>query len=393
MMTTAKALGTGSNADPAPLDTETQKVSGAGRRKLHQLRDFLRGITKVNRCTKCGHVAVDHVSTVHLVQSSSGQARYSGVMACNSLWLCPVCSDRIARKRARNLTDLLGRWVFARGGLCFQTFTMPHRIGDPLESTVSAVTRAFRGVLAGRAWHRIERKFGVEGHVRVLEATVGPNGWHPHLHVLFFTKAPLSPEQLQALHLELFERFSRTLARRGFDVPDPKNCPLKAVDDTGIGGYVAKVSAAAELTCWHTKLGRRANRSPFQVLHDAMAYGDPRDFALWGEWERTMPGRRQMTWAKGFEKKVRALPAPPAAELAEEDGELKSIARLSHALWGRIRRRKGLDLAALEAVEVGGYQAAARLLKATVGQDLDDFEVFHFADTSADLVGLSNDTT
>jgi len=389
-MATTMALGTAAASGSVALDTETQKVSGEGRRRLYRLRDYLRDITTVRRCAKCGHVPVDHVPTVHLVQSQSGQARFSGVMVCNSLWICPVCSDRIARKRAKNLTDLLTRWVLARGGLCFQTFTMPHKNEDALDATVSAVTQAFRGVLAGRAWHRIEQVFGIEGHVRVLEATVGPNGWHPHLHVLLFTKAPLSAARLQALHRELFQRLSRALAHRGFDVPDPRNCPLKAVADTGIGGYVAKVSAAAELTCWHTKLGRKGNRSPFQVLHDAMTNGGPRDLALWDEWERTMPGRRQMTWSKGFEKRLRALPQPrePGEEKPERE-EVKTIARLSHALWARVRRRRGLDVAALEAVESGGYAAAARLLKSTVGQGLDDFELIHFARDSADRPGAA----
>ena len=377
------------NKVPAPTDTEFR----ANRRRQYQLREFLRGITKVARCTKCGHVIVEHVPTVHLMQARSGQARFSGVMACNSLWLCPVCSERIARKRGKALNEDLARWGFAGGGLGHQTFTIPHHIGDSLKSTVGAVTRAFRGLLSGRAWHRIEREFGIEGHVRFLEVTVGPNGWHPHLHVLFFTERLLSSERFFKLGQALYERFSKALSRRGVPVPDPRNCPLIRANNTGVGAYVAKVSAAAELTSWHTKLGRQGNRSPFQVLLDASQSAKPGDLSLWREWELVMPGRRQMTWSKGFVKKLRALPMPVEApepaeprEPGEEDPEdeqeeveeLRTLARISQTLWSRIRSRRGLDVAVLEAAESGGYDGAAHVLRLAVGKDLADFEQVHF---------------
>lgn len=377
-MTATSSLGTSATeeaTEPA-LDTKTKKVSGVGRRKLYQLRDFLQDITQINRCRKCGRVPVERVPTVHIAQSNEGQARYQGVILCHSLWMCPVCSDRIARKRAANLADLLARWAHANGGLCFQTLTIPHSIENNLKETVSAVTRGFRGVLSGRAWHQVEADFGIAGHVRVLEVTVGPNGWHPHVHILFFTKKSLTSRQLSNFQQRIYSRFSRTIQNRGFPQPDPRNCPLKTVQGPGVGAYLAKIQAAAELTCWHTKKGRKGNRTPFQVLDDAMTNAEPRDLALWAEWEETMPGRRQMNWSKGFEKALKALPAA-SSEAESDTEESRTVARISHALWGRIRSRRGLDFAVLEAIESGGYEEAALLLQRTVGQGLDNFDL-HF---------------
>jgi hypothetical protein len=100
-----------------------------------------------------------------------------------------------------------------------------------------------------------------------------------------------------------------------------------------------------------------------------------------------------MTWSKGFVKKLRALPMPVEApepaeprEPGEEDPEdeqeeveeLRTLARISQTLWSRIRSRRGLDVAVLEAAESGGYDGAAHVLRLAVGKDLADFEQVHF---------------
>lgn len=393
-MTLGAAVTTGD--EPGPLDKNTKKVS-EGRRGRYALRDFLRSFTKLHRIAKCGHVHVDRAPTVRLVKTASGRAWFEGVLVCHNLWVCPVCADRIAQKRAANLEDLMGRWILSGGALCFQTLTLPHSFGDGLGPTLSAVTESFRGVLSGRGWKDIEARFGIEGHLRVLEVTVGKNGWHPHLHILFFTKSPLPPEQLRHLQGLIYDAFRRRVTRRGLKSPDPRNCPLLPVGSKGLGRYLAKVTAAAELACWHTKKGRNGNRSPFQLLNDAMVNAEPSDLALWAEWEETMPGRRQMTWSKGFEKRLKAL--PQGSQQADEGIDEKfGVARISRELWRRIRRRRGLDTAVLEAAELGGYEPAARLLLTVVGSDLDDFSMLHFIQepepppkrTIAELIGIGS---
>jgi hypothetical protein len=66
------------------------------------------------------------------------------------------------------------------------TFTLQHKVGDPLPRLLSALLGALRTVKGGFAWRDFTRRVGGLGSVRSLEVTYGANGWHPHLHELAF---------------------------------------------------------------------------------------------------------------------------------------------------------------------------------------------------------------
>jgi len=45
---------------------------------------------------------------------------------------------------------------------------------------------------AGRQWIQFKETFGLVGTIKAVEVTHGGNGWHPHIHVLFFVDAPMN---------------------------------------------------------------------------------------------------------------------------------------------------------------------------------------------------------
>ena len=51
-------------------------------------------------------------------------------MTCGSVWTCPVCSLKIAAKRAEELAAAIDTWKDRDGYLCMVTATIQHRHGD-----------------------------------------------------------------------------------------------------------------------------------------------------------------------------------------------------------------------------------------------------------------------
>ena len=363
---------------PQPaLDKNTNTVSQSGREQRYALRDGLREITTIPRVAKCGHVHIGRLPSVHLVKDESGTARYQGVLTCGNIWTCPECSARLGGKRAQRLTNYLTAWMARDGQVLFLTLTMPHDFADALEVSCSTMQRAFTRILSGRRWQELKTRYGITGLVRALEVTLGINGWHPHMHVLLFLDRRLDRLERDALQAILFQTHSAAVTKAGFRAPDIRNCPLKAVASENIGEYIAKISAARELTSSHTKQARQGGRTPFQLLADAVKNNDPKDRARWHEWEHVMPGRRQLTWSRGMEATLKTL----ASDLLEDERRRRhvtTVAIISRPLWERIRRRPGLPARLLDIVEGFGYEAALELLRRTAGKDFSDLPWAHF---------------
>src|SRR5437762_2782570 len=94
-------------ANPIPLnnalDRDTQNVSRR-RRLAYLLRETVRGITTRDRLTKCGHCRI--APDVTLVRGAADCSTwFSGLMHCGLSWCCPVCSSKIAARRAEELSQ------------------------------------------------------------------------------------------------------------------------------------------------------------------------------------------------------------------------------------------------------------------------------------------------
>lgn len=149
-------------------------------REMWRLRDVLREHNDApRRLRHCGRTRYQKTAT--LVTSSSS-AWWQGVVCCRSR-ICPVCW--VAR-RARAATEIAfvaeQREQETRCQPFMVTMTVRHHMGDPI-SLVRGVRKAWRSMLQRRRW----RSWAAENQIEWIcaeEVTRGPNGWHPHLHLL-----------------------------------------------------------------------------------------------------------------------------------------------------------------------------------------------------------------
>lgn len=344
------------------LENNANNVSplphSVARRERYRLRDTLQAITANPRVAKCGRCRVRPSVEVHL--GPNGRAHYSGLASCGSVWLCPVCAAKVDARRAEEVSRVLQGHIANGGGVYFLTHTLPHNIGDKLERTRALASLGFRCLLQGKGWQRIKARLGVVGFIRALEVTHGGNGWHPHIHSLLLTRAPLTPEGERELAGYGFARWATAVVRQGHPAPNRDAYRFQRVATEGISEYITKMGAALEITNGSRKEGRRGSRTPFQILADFQAGGDEADLALWLEYERATKGARRLTWSRGLKAQY-AVPEVSDEELAQAEVGGELVAAISADEWRGVVAF-GARVAILEAAERDGVGGVSRLL-------------------------------
>ncbi len=326
------------------------------------------------RQRSCGVVPVGSQVEIRLRDTS---AYYCGVETCGNVWLCPVCSAKIRRRRADELRTAFDAWEAAGRVASLITITVPHDLGEPLSILVEAERSAWTKVTAGGAWQRLKRRLAIAGHIMALEFTWGDeHGWHPHYHVLLAHERNLEASAIAALHARIHSRLAASCRHHGLREPDP----LHGVRiDPNVSGraaapYLAKGAhwtPAEELTRGDLKTGLARSRTPFQILADYYQTGDLHDRYLWHEYRRVTRGLAALRWSRGLRVRMLGSAAAPDQtdeELAAEDVNGAAVAVIQLSVWSRIRLA-GLEHQVLVAAEHGGLAAINSIIgQADCGQ-------------------------
>lgn len=303
---------------------------------------------------------------------AEGRAHYYGLCRCGSVWECPVDAQAVAMERCEEVRTALERHRAAGGGDYLATFTTPHDLGDALHPMRRHVARGWQFVISGAPWQRIRKRYGLD-YIRAHEVTCGPNGWHPHLHVVLLTSRPLTDAQRAELTAFLLRRWQRAILRPQKDTGTQYRIPLAGVGVKLVHAtrddYIAKLGLADELSQGVAKRGHDDHRTGFQVLRDVWRVdgANKRDVALWCEYGQAMRGARQLTWSRGLRARCK-LPAEQT-DLAivtadDADPEPLTIYDFSPADWDDVLAPDvGLRLRVLAIVEqLPPQPAAAQIL-------------------------------
>jgi hypothetical protein len=427
-------------------------VEGAtrARRDRYRLREAVWKITTQGRVSNCGRVRCDASRPVGVaVDVSPGgerRARFDNIQTCESPWCCPVCAAKIRAERAAEVAEAAVKhmhadrperaaereaahreafgegvpadhWSQRAGGVEFLSLTFAHGRGDNLADTFDAMKRAWARVTTGRRWVKDRESFGIEGYVRTDDVTWSEaNGWHPHLHVLIFTKSPLTASERRKLHARMFGRWADFWEAEGYDRPDIRRSPMEpAASPEDVGDYLAAAVLkekeggggggllALEATRHDLKRGRRVagvlRLTPFDMLRRIAAVLDlvghrgrtlreaddaevldhsagdglavRRLVGLWREYERATHGRRSISWTRGLKKRLAVGEDEPGAEAEAEESELRMIAEIDVETYATVAAERGglarfveaieeSDAAALAFIDAARERAAAR---------------------------------
>lgn len=377
---TAQPLGRYTKSSPPPSDYGRRKVRAERYEHLGTARDLLLAKGRAaglehpanySRTAKCMHTP--HGEVAVLRGTEHGTAFFRGLVACGSVWACPVCAAKVQERRREEIAKGFD-WAYAEGlQPVMVTLTFPHRAWHELGDLVLQQREALKMLRKGRAWDKFMKDSGYQGLIRALEITHGRNGWHPHTHEVWMVSAEVKAVNLRK---QVTRKWASACARAG--LLDTKNFKQlrafarHAVDVKGwcsTSDYLAKADDAKhwgadrEMAKSSTKAGRAKGMHPFGLLAEAGA-GDRRLGELFVEFVDTMKATRsrQLFWSSGLKKRV-GLVEKTDEELAEEEREPADLlGLLERGDWERVRRhRKRAQL--LDAAELGGWPAVKKLVE------------------------------
>lgn len=314
-------------------------------------------------------------------RSPDGIAGFAGLQHCGSVWSCPVCSASILTHRALDIGAVLGQAVAEGFSLGFGTLTMRHRLSEPLRGLWEAAGKGWQRAISGCGWQAVQGRHGVVGWVRVWEVTDGRNGWHVHVHFVVVLGPGASAEDLDAVGLSMFGRWSKGLVAAGLEAPRlvGQDWHLavgdRAASDLGeylakmVGGDRSAVALGLGLELARTQPGRArsdlATRPVWSLLEAVAETGDLETVPRWREWETASKGRHQVGWSKGLRRRFQ----PDVEDLTDEeiaDREIGSkeddVAVISSAGWARLVMIRNGCTDVLDALEVGGVDAMVEVL-------------------------------
>lgn len=318
-----------------------------------------------HRTAKCRHTTIKDQVSVHQ-SSEHGSAFYGGLAVCGSVWACPVCTAKVQERRRVEIQKGM-EWAYRNGMKAVMiTLTFPHLVSDDLGDLLDKFAVALKMLREGRTWKRFKERYGYDSLIRSLEVTVGQNGWHPHVHELWFVQPGADAAQMLQ---DVIDMWQSACVRAGLlsadKIPAFRLHAVDLHDNASTGDYLAKQDdsrhwgADSEMA----KGARKKGEHPFQLLIKA-DQGDKRAGAKYIEFIEAMRKRRkrQLYWSPGLKERA-GITDKSDEELAEESQDRADIlGLLDNAQW-RLVRNSDQRAQLLDAAESGGWPAVLELLK------------------------------
>lgn len=294
-----------------------------------------------------------------------------GLAQCGSVWACPVCSAKIQAVRSLEIKQAL-EWANGQGlRVQLMTLTARHDYSDRLIDLMARMSESFADMKRGRSYRRIVKDADLTGYIRAVEMTHGRHGWHVHYHIVVISQKGLPDAELRAAWVRALcshgvvdaddKRAYDDAVQHSFDLRTVGSDALSVaavsdylgkddravwydvdgseirVDSTGkVSKQKAIEGAAKELGLANTKMGRKGNHTPFQILRDVFVadldddVAFSRDMRLVIEYVIATKGRKQQFWSKGLKAAV-GIAERTDEEIVDDENETSTI------LWGLTR--------------------------------------------------------
>lgn len=319
----------------SPDETPQQR-----RYRLQEAAQKLLPNERVGRCMRSPRSGVNEISVMRSQDGKS--AHFSGCMVCGSVWMCPVCAERVANERRKELEHALNAW---QGGFLLVTYTIQHNISETCDEVLNRFDRAARAFKSGRKFQGIKFTYGLKHTVKNREVTDGDNGWHVHGHEIWFLSRPLTDGQKNQLQKVLKERWSREAEKAGGWASWQNGLTVEK-SDSAIYEYVTKfgklpedredgILNAEELTHSHTKEARRKGKTPWDLLNE-YDNGDKRSGARFCEYAMAFKGKNQLIWSRGLREAVGLNDELTDEEIAEQEDQGEVWAIITIQTWRKV---------------------------------------------------------
>lgn len=318
-------------------------------------RHILKGQSRVCWCLR--RVNENELPAV-LLDKATGKAHYGGLMSCGRVWDCAVDAAKVSQRRRNELFECTEKHRANGGCLLLVTYTFAHTKHDVLadmlrllfgeSATKSLDGRRFIGAFdsmkASHGFKALKSQLGVLGTVRGLETTVSQaNGWHPHIHEVWFLESKPKHLDLEAIKRSIFTDWEKACIRKGLGTPDFLH-GVDVKDGTHASKYISKWGIEDEITKSAAKKSR-SGFTPFQLL-DLYVHGDKttkqQAAALFAEYSAAFKGKRQLCWSRGLRKHFDLMPELTDEQIAAEQPESAFLlGKLELDQWSKVLQYRG----------------------------------------------------
>lgn len=320
-------LGTTGKLVHPPLDVVAHRM----RRWALQAaaKDILKG-HPVCYCMRHVKPNKEHVQVFHSPKHDS--YHYGNLMTCRNVWVCPICNRKITEKRRVELVQGVSNWRAKGGGVLLLTLTAPHYAHQRLRPVLDGISHARKLMLHRKPWKKMKNTLGIVGDVCALEVTHGGNGWHPHFHVLVFTKIAFTHSSLPSIELMILEQWKKACLTAG--LPEPNRHGVSVEDGSKAAAYASKWGLEHEMTKGHIKKGREGGKTVSDMLQDYLETKSPESARLFREFAEAFKGKKQLHWSSGLRDLVGLNEESTDEELADKQEEDAALfAEIPLALW------------------------------------------------------------
>lgn len=284
------------------------------------------------------------------------RAFYGGLMACGSVWVCPICAARISEKRQKEVRKAMIMHTAQGGVVGMMTLTFAHSRADKLSEILKKMYDALDHMRRQRAYRVIAKRLGLIGTIRVTEVTYGENGWHPHLHILMLMGS-LDPWEYETYQEQLFRIWRDALQKLGLTATEDYGLKFEGAEHAD--GYVTKWGAEHELTKAVQKKGKKSSLTPFDLLRALAVDGDTEYIPKFREYARSMQGKRQLVWSRGIKQRFEIEDKSDEQLAIEKEEPADLIGRLDWKKWRMVARRE-YRAEFLKICEEKGFDSAIR---------------------------------
>jgi len=186
-------------------------------------------------------------SPISLKRDKSG-ASFGGLMSCDNPWYCPVCAPKALGDKCNEIQTITTNFLneSAQNTCLMITQTLSHTKDDVLKPLLSDLVKANGYLKSGNFRKKLEKEFGFYSAIRAVESTHSRiNGWHPHLHEIWYFKKSLTVDDVIKLHKMLFDKYLHKLELMGKSASKQRGIDISFV--TGNGENEKKYSTATNM--------------------------------------------------------------------------------------------------------------------------------------------------
>lgn len=278
MLNVSNAIGGAAQASTlgtiADSSSTLKKGMDAGRRRRYKLLKAARKLLPDERIAQCQHSIAPECRIAEVrVSDTTDRVSFKNLIRCDSPQ-CPFCSVARSERDRHELSIALAQAQAMGYFPLMITFTLSHRAIDTLDSLRSALRTAFDKTFSGRWYQTFKDDYDVVGKITSSEVTYGRNGWHPHLHILMFTRIEIAGKWLSVMQAEIGQRWREKVKTLGYSASLAHGVDVTTAE-SAIADYVSKWGREplerewgvdVELAKSNVKSASRGGLTPFQLL-------------------------------------------------------------------------------------------------------------------------------